>query len=177
MESRRSEPNAAQIGSSASVSEMAPVSMKRSNGIARGRSAAPIAAAAARSGGRGAPRSTPDEQADQKERCEHERVSLLDAVREDGSERGDDEQQRDRERHGSRGEGADLRAEPPSERDDDDRGRHRHDTEVEVELRQVVQEEARHGLGPVVAVADDGIGAEKVTERPATHGLDAQHQH
>ena len=58
MESKSSEPYASQMGSNASVSEIAPVSMNRSNGIASGRSAAPTAATGERIHGRGAPRST-----------------------------------------------------------------------------------------------------------------------
>ena len=58
IESKSSDPYADQIGKRASVSEVTPVSMKRTNGIVKGSSAAATAATVASTRGRGAPRST-----------------------------------------------------------------------------------------------------------------------
>ena len=78
------------------MSETAEVVTKRSNGIARIRSAAAAAAALATTRGRGRAALDPREQEDQEQRRDRERVPLLDPVGEPRGEGADDEQRPER---------------------------------------------------------------------------------
>ena len=154
------------------MSETAEVVTKRSNGIARIKSAAAAAAALATTRGRGAPRST---QASRRIRnsgatanvlrswirsanCEANVPTTSSVQNGEGDRRREQHLQRPVERARPRGE--------------DDRGRDGDDAEVEIELRGVVDDEVRRLAEVVVPVADDHrVRAEQRAQRHPARGL------
>ena len=120
----------------------------------------------------------PHRQGDEEERSEVEHVSLLDALRVPGSERGDleDEQRRGGHRHGQEralggpGRATVLQGQP----EEHDEGAHRDEADRVLELSEVEGRPAHDSLERVPGALDAAVLAEHVAHRLSLGGLVAQ---